>query len=162
MEDQPDFVALLRLLAEARVKMVVIGGVAMTLRAGSYTTLDLDICFDRSPETIALLCRTLAPYCPTIRGALADVISLLASSEKGEKFSTVFGDIDLMGDVAGIGDYQSVLSYSSAVAIHDFEVWALTVDGLIRAKEAVGREKDRPHLIALRALKELLDEQGGE
>jgi hypothetical protein len=50
MEGNPDFVGLLRRLAEAKIKMVVIDGATMTLRADNYTTLDLDICFERSPE----------------------------------------------------------------------------------------------------------------
>ncbi len=159
METQLDFVGLLRLLANARVKMVVIGGVAMTLRAGNYTTLDLDVCFERSEENIERLCRTLAPHCSAIRGAFTDTLNLLASNPQGEKFATDFGDIDLLGEVAGIGDYAAVVENSTPVSIRDFAVEALTIDGLLKAKEAANREKDRPHLVALRALKELLGEQ---
>jgi hypothetical protein len=162
MAETLDFISLLRILVNARVKLVVIGGVAMTLRASAATTLDLDICFERSPENIELLCRTLSTYCPPIRAAFFDTITLLSSNVIGEKFSTTLGDIDLLGEVSGIGNYEQVLAHSTPVQVSDFVIDTLTVDGLIMAKEAANREKDQIHLTSLRALKQMLDEQGPE
>jgi hypothetical protein len=142
--------------------MVVIGGVAMTLRGADYVTLDLDLCFDRSPDNIQLLCRTLAPICPTIRSAFIDTVNFLVANLKGEKFSTDLGDIDLLGEVSGLGDYAAVAAIASPVALRDFSVQALTLEGLIRAKEAANRDRDKPHLIALRALKQMEDEEASQ
>lgn len=156
MTENLDFITLIRILVKAQVKIVVIGGVAITLRAGYTGTLDLDLCFERSPENVELLCRTLAPYCPAIRSAFTDTISLLSSNPLGEKFSTTFGDVDLLGEVSGLGDYEQVLADSTPIAVDNVVVSVLTVDGLIKAKEAANREKDKPHLVELRALKEML------
>lgn len=159
MTENLDFITLLRILVDAQVRMVVIGGVAITLRTGYTSTIDLDICFERSLENVELLCRTLAPYCPTIRSAFTDTISLLSSNPIGEKFSTAFGDIDLLGEVSGLGDYEQVLASSTSVRVDNVIVNVLTVDGLIKAKEAANREKDKPHLMELRAFKEMMDRQ---
>lgn len=42
MSDRPNLEELLRLLVEANVKMVVVGAVAMNLRAADYVTFDLE------------------------------------------------------------------------------------------------------------------------
>lgn len=162
MNDKPDFESLLRLLAERGVRLVIVGGVAMNLRAADYATLDLDICFERSPGNIERLCRALAPHCATIRSAFTDALDLLATVTIGEKYSTDFGDIDLLGEVSGLGDYAAVLEYAAPVELAGFTVQALTLEGLIKAKEAAGRPRDELHLITLRALKEMEDEEGAQ
>lgn len=159
MSDKPDFEGLLRLLAEGGVKMVVVGAVAMNLRAADYVTFDLDIVYERSPENIEKLCRLLAPHCAQIRAAFIDMLNFLATATMGEKFSTDFGDIDLIGELPGLGDYDSCLRLSSAVELENFSVLALTVEGLIKSKEAANRPKDQAHLVTLRALKEMEDEE---
>jgi len=58
--EKTNYTALMRLLAQAQVNMVVIGGVAMIVRSADYMTFDLDICYERSPENIERLCRALA------------------------------------------------------------------------------------------------------
>lgn len=113
MSDTPQFENLLRLLAEQPVHMVVVGGVAMNLRAADYMTLDLDICFEKTPENIERLCHALAPHTPLIRSAFMDTVNLLAQVTRGEKFTTDMGDLDLLGELPGIGDYKAVLQFAS-------------------------------------------------
>ena len=115
MIEKPDFIGLLRLLTKADAKIIVIGGVAMTLRGADYVTFDLDVCFERSAENIELVCRTLAPLCPAIRSAYTDTLSLLASVAKSEKFKTDLGDIDLLGEVSGLGNYAAVSVFASSI-----------------------------------------------
>ena len=88
MNDTPKFENLLRLLAEKQVKMVVVGGVAMNLRAADSMTLDLDICFEKTPDNIERLCQMLAPHSAMVRSAFMDIANLLANVTKGEKFTT--------------------------------------------------------------------------
>ncbi|MBI4631916.1 MAG: hypothetical protein HY740_09440 [Chloroflexi bacterium] len=159
MNETLNYESLLRLLTENKVKMIVIGAVAMNLRATDNVTYDLDICFERSTENIERLCRALAPHCPAIRSAFIDMMDFLKTNPVGEKFSTDFGDIDLLGEVPGLGDYQATLQFASIVQLEDFSVQALTLDGLIKAKEAANRPKDQLHLITLRALKKMEDEE---
>jgi hypothetical protein len=152
----------MRLLAQHQVSMVVIGGVAMIVRSADYLTFDLDICYDRSPENIERLCQALALHCPTIRSAFTDTLDLLATNAKSENFVTDFGKVDLFGEVAGLGDCATVLQFATPEEVDDFTVQVLTLEGLIKAKEAANRPKDQPHLITLRALKEMEDEDKGK
>lgn len=158
-ETKPDYVKILRLLVEHDVSMVVIGAVAMILRAASHTTFDIDICYEQSPENAERVCRALAPICPAIRSAFTDTIDLLATDPRGGNFKTDAGEIDLMVEVSGLGDYKAVQKHATRIEVDGFTVETLTLEGLIEAKEAANRPKDQEHLIILRALKEMEDKE---
>ena len=72
---------------------------------------------------------------------------------------TSIGDIDMLGEVAGVGNYESVKQESVLTEIYDCEIRILTIEGLIKAKRAAGRTKDLLVLPELEALKELLEEK---
>jgi hypothetical protein len=52
------------------------------------------------------------------------------------------GAIDFLGAVAGVGNYAEVKKNSDLMAIVDMDCLVLSLAGLIRAKEAAGRERD--------------------
>jgi hypothetical protein len=60
---------------------------------------------------------------------------------------------------SGLGDYEQVCANSTLIKVDTVIVNVLTVDGLIKAKAAANREKDKPHLVELRALKEMLKQE---
>jgi hypothetical protein len=159
MDDQPNFENLLGLLVKHQVAIAVVGAVAMNLRMADNVTLDLDICYERSQENCERLCRALAPHCSLIRSAFMDMVNLLMANARSEVLQTDFGKLDLLGEVAGLGDYAAVRQFATPVPLGDLQVEALTLDGLIKAKEAANRPKDQQHLITLRALKEM-EERG--
>ena len=47
-----DFEQALTALARARVRFVIVGGLAVTIRATSYVTFDLDFCHPRDRENL--------------------------------------------------------------------------------------------------------------
>ena len=159
MNDKPNYERLLRLLADANANIIVIGAVAMNMRDADFVTQDLDLCYQQSPQNAERLCHALAPVCPAIRAAFTDTIDLLATNPRGGNFKTDLGDIDLLVEIAGLGNYDAVSQYATLVTLEDITVQALTLDGLIKAKEAAGRPKDLVHLITLRALKEMEDKE---
>ena len=65
----------------------------------------------------------------------------------------------MIGEISGLGDYYQLLEYSEPIEVKNFVVQVLTLDGLIKAKEAANRPKDQLHLITLRALKRMEDEE---
>ncbi|HKP68398.1 MAG TPA: hypothetical protein VJV05_03875 [Pyrinomonadaceae bacterium] len=73
-------------------------------------------------------------------------------------FSTDVGDLDLLGEVAGVGTFADVLASSVPMKLLDKEVQVLSIDGLIAAKRAAGRTKDLLVLPELEALREALGE----
>jgi predicted nucleotidyltransferase len=159
MDKLPDYVGLLRLLSEAEIKFVAIGGVAMMLHGANYFTVDVDVCVERSPDNAERICRALKPYSEQVRGAFTDMVYFFTTITRGESFRTEFGQVDFLGEVSGIGDYGAVLNYSTVIELEGFEMRIITLEGLIKAKEAANRPKDQQHLITLRALREIEDKE---
>jgi hypothetical protein len=59
---EPSFEKLLARLADAEVRFVVVGGVAVTLHGYVRLTEDVDVLVEQSPENIARLLAALADY----------------------------------------------------------------------------------------------------
>jgi hypothetical protein len=71
---------------------------------------------------------------------------------------TDVGEIDLLAEVAGLGDFAEVKRHSIQVEAFDRTIATLTLPALIRAKLAAGREKDRSALPELQSLLEAAEE----
>jgi hypothetical protein len=156
-----DAPAIVRRLTDLHVEFVIVGGLAMIARGSAYLTKDLDICYKRTPDNLTALVAALAPLHPYLRGVppglpfQVDVPTLQA----GLNFTFIpdCGDLDLLGEVSGVGDYAQVLAQSSEELMFGIRVHVLSIDGLIAAKKAAGRNKDHGHLLELIELKKMLD-----
>ena len=69
--------------------------------------------------------------------------------------TTDLGDLDLLGEVAGLGGYADVLSFSEELELFGMRCKVLTLAGLITSKRAVSRAKDLRLLPELEALLEI-------
>ncbi|HZY83627.1 MAG TPA: hypothetical protein VFE78_02240 [Gemmataceae bacterium] len=146
-------------LLDQHVEFVVVGGLAMAAHGSTYLTKDLDVCYNRASANLAALVAALVQLHPYLRGAppglpfRLDVPTLQAGLNF--TFSTDLGDLDLLGEVSGLGDYSKVFAQSQESAMFGMQVRVLSLDGLIAAKKAAGRNKDRNHLLELEELKKL-------
>ena len=68
----------------------------------------------------------------------------VATLKAGLNFTLVSaaGDIDLLGELAGLGAFPVVHRLSEPMAVYGRDVQVLSLDGLERAKRAGGRLKD--------------------
>ncbi|WP_394847300.1 hypothetical protein LZC95_07515 [Pendulispora brunnea] len=152
-----DLEQLVRIFSENGVRYVVIGGVALVLQGSSRVTQDLDICYARTRDNLDALARSLGPFHPRLRGAPPELPFLWDAQtlRSGLNFTlaTDIGDVDLLGDVPGLGGFDEVHSLSVAVSLFGHQVLLLGLDGLERAKRAAGRPKDLLDLEEIRALK---------
>lgn len=150
---------LLRRLAAHRVQYVLIGGLAMRVHGSAHITEDLDLCYARTPANIAALAAAFDSLHPYLRGAPQGLPFRFdrATIQAGLNFtlSTDLGDVDLLGEVSGVGAFEQVLVQSEEKPLFGLQVRVLTIDGLIAAKRAAGRRKDLDHLDELEALKKL-------
>ena len=150
---------LLRELHERGVQFIVIGGMAAVAQGSSFLTADLDLCYSRDKKNLEKLAGVLAPYHPVLRGAPRDLPFHLdaraLSSGLNFTLSTDIGDLDLIGEVTGLGGYKEVLKFSGELEIFGIPVRVLTLEGLIKSKEACARDKDLRVLPELRALQEM-------
>ena len=148
-------------LANNNVDYVIVGGVAITLHSSGYITRDLDFCYSREKSNISRLYAALAPFDPGPRNWPVGLRFIFdeGSLRSGTNFTfeTSIGDIDLLGEVKGIGDYKDALANSISYELFGVTVRAFTLDALIASKTAAGRAKDHLVLPELIALKEALD-----
>lgn len=154
------FDALLKVLDEAKVQFVVIGGVAGTVHGAARFTKDLDIVYARNAENLSRLVAAIAPYQPYLRGAAPglpfrwDVPTL----EAGLNFTltTSLGEIDVLGEVTGGGRYEDLLSHTVEREAFGVRFRSVTLPKLIALKRAAGRPRD---FDAIAELEALLEEQ---
>lgn len=155
--------SLLKELHRLEVEFVIIGGMAAVAHGSAYLTVDLDLCYSRKKENLEKLAQALAPFHPWLRGAPPDLpFSLDVNAFKsGLNFTltTDLGDLDLLGEVAGLGGYAKVLSFSEGLELFGMRCEVLTLEGLIKSKRAVGRAKDLRLLPELEALLEIRKSQ---
>jgi predicted nucleotidyltransferase len=156
-----DIEAILRVLVRHKVEFVVIGGVAMAIHGADHSTLDVDVCYNRTPYNFSALAAALSELHAYLKGVpkglpfKPDVPTLQA----GLNFTleTDLGDLDVLGEVSGVGDYAQVLAQSEERDVYGCKVRVLSVEGLMAAKKAAARNKDHGHLLELAALKKLRD-----
>lgn len=153
------FIGQIRALVEARVRFVVIGGVAAGLHGAGRATFDLDICYDPSEGNRERLARVLAGWGAYLRGVepglpfTMDARQFLITPVMTLTTST--GDLDVMDRVAGVGDFATVLSRSVETLVGDVSFRILDLPALVAAKRASRRPKDLAQLPELEALLEL-------
>jgi hypothetical protein len=141
-----DVERLLEALRASGVDFVVVGGVALVLRGSSRVTVDLDLCYGRERANLRRLAAALAPFHPRLRGAPPGLPFLwdeqTLASGLNFTLATDAGDIDILGEIAGIGDFAAVAAGASPLDIGEMRVLVMDLDTLERAKRASGRAKD--------------------
>ncbi len=161
-----EFEPAIKSLTGEKVDFVIIGGLAISVHSTGYITTDLDFCYLRTAENLSRIVSALASFSPRLRGFPKDLPFFLdeRTLQNGTNFTlkTTIGDIDLLGEVAGVGDYEAVKKESSLTRLYDCEVRVLNLEGLIKAKRVAGRTKDLLVLPELEALREALSETDEE
>lgn len=148
----------LRLLGKYHVEIVIIGGVAAALHGSMLLTNDLDVCYRRSCENLERLTSALKSVHARLRNATEGIPFILDAEtlKKGSKFTFVtdIGDLDLLGEVRGVGIYKDVVAGAITVDLFDHEFKVIDIAKLIDAKRAAGRPKDLIAIPELEAIQE--------
>jgi hypothetical protein len=161
----PDYEAVLAALLDDDVDFVVIGAVALVLHGSPRVTRDLDICYARESANLDRLASALGRFTPTLRGAPAGLpFRLDAPTLRGGLNFTLTssaGDIDLLGEVAGLGGFPVVNRMSVIRRVYGRDVRVLSLDGLERAKRAAGRLTDLADLEEIIRIRQLTRTEEG-
>jgi hypothetical protein len=158
-----DAETLIQRLVNHQIEFVLIGGLAMRVQGSAHITEDLDICYQRTPENIVTIAAAFEPLHPYLRGVPPGLPFRLdvPTIQSGLNFTLVtdLGDVDLLGEVSGIGFYEQALAQSEPWKIFGVTVQVLSLDGLINSKKAAARKKDQSHILELEELKKMRDAQ---
>lgn len=150
---------LLGVLARTGVRFVLIGGWAAVLQGSPTTTVDVDICYERTPANLERLATALAVLDVRLRGFPPDLPFAIDARalRSGAMFTltTRVGDLDLLGAPAGVQGYEDLARSAVALDLDGATILVASVEDLIRMKRAAGRPKD---LVELEILGALLDE----
>jgi hypothetical protein len=133
------------------------------LRGSSRLTVDLDVCYARDGDNLQRLAAALAPLHPSLRGAPENLPFFwdARTLRSGLNFmlKTDLGDVDLLGEVTGIGSYESVANLATEQEVAGLRIAVLSLEGLERAKRAAGRVKDLLDLEEIAELKRQADKK---
>jgi predicted nucleotidyltransferase len=153
-----DLNQLLQRLCDADIDFVIVGGFAATLHGSSLVTRDLDVCAVLSNENVEKLRDALRDLRPSHR-LTPQRLSFLEVPEPGLKVQNLYlwteiGPVDILGSILGIGEFERVRAGSIEAELFGRRCRVISLDDLILAKEALGREKDLLSVKELKAIRE--------
>ena len=153
-----DLEQILPALSGAGVELIIVGGVAAIVHGSARLTQDLDIVYRRTPDNIARLASALKPFAPYLRDAPPGLPFRWDAEtiQRGLNFtlSTSVGPLDVLGEIAGGGTYETLISHSRKLSVFGIECYCLGLDRLIQAKRDAGRPKDLEAIAELESLRE--------
>jgi predicted nucleotidyltransferase len=151
-------------LAEAGIRFVLIGGLAMRAQGSARLTEDLDICYDPAPDNVRPLAELLAEWHAYLRGVEPGLPFVMDQrtfrTTPVMTLITDLGAIDVMDEVTGIGRWPEVLAASEELEWSGVRMRVLSLSGLIKAKRGSARPKDLAQLPELEALLALRKREG--
>jgi hypothetical protein len=158
-----DFENLLARLIEHRVAFVLVGGFAATAYGSTLLTQDMDDCLRFSPDNLMRLREALADLHPVHR-MTPQRLPLRLTPEtcrdlKELYLNTDLGQLDCLGTIQGVGDFEQVKECSIEVHLAAGVCRILGLDARIQSKEAMGRPRDRESILQLKAIRAHLARQ---
>lgn len=163
----PRYERVLRALAEAGVRFVVVGGFAVVLHGHPRLTADLDLVVDLEPDQIGAALRTLTglglvPLLPVAPEDFADPRTRRRwIQERNLRVFTLQDPsdpllrVDLLAEVpTGVAEFADLYRRAPQVEMEGFAVRVASREDLIAMKRTVGRPQDRADIAALEQLGE--------
>jgi predicted nucleotidyltransferase len=151
-----NFKKILERLSDAGVEFVIVGGYAALTHGSSFLTRDLDLCALLVPDTLEKLRRALGDLHPKHR-LTPQRLSFLEHPPDGSELENLYletdvGVLDILSSITGVGDFAAVRENAEELTVDGRTYRVISLQDLIRAKEALGREKDRLTARELRAI----------
>jgi len=143
-------------LRDAQIQFVIVRGFAGVLHGSSLLTRDLDVCVLLDAANVERLRETFRDLHPRHRLS-PQKLSFLDNPDPGSTLKNLYletdlGPIDFLGSIMGVG----VLNASIEIQLFERPCRVISIEGLIQAKQALGREKD---LLAVKELRAILEKK---
>jgi predicted nucleotidyltransferase len=150
------FDELLRRLAEAEVRFVLIGGLALGARGVVRGTKDVDIVIDREPDNmkrvaeVAVAAGGLVQRGGALLGSAPSIAAEIASGEQ-VAIETDLGRLDIVQGLDGVPGYSELRARTSEAEVLGVKVAVCSREDLEAMKRAAGRPRDLVDLEDLEA-----------
>jgi len=148
-----DYSQVIRSLREHDVEFIVIGATAAIAQGAPIGTIDLDLSYRRTRENIKRIVTALRPFHPRLRGVEKSVPFRFSADTIRHgcnfTFATDAGDLDLLGHITGLGDYEAIAATAISLRMFGRSVLVMTLKDVIQSKKAAGRTKDKAVLPVL-------------
>lgn len=156
---------LLQRLADSGVEFVVIGGYAAVIHGSAMVTNDVDVCAVLSAGNVEKIRTALADINPVHR-ITHQKLSFLRHPPPGQSLVNLYletenGIVDILSSVLGVGDFARLKERAVEATVFGRRCAVISIEDLITAKEAVGREKDLLAVKELRAIVSKRAQKGG-
>ena len=154
-------IALMTGLVEAKVRVVVVGGMAVRFHGVNRVTDDVDVCYDTSFWNERALVNLLREWNARPAGGGRRRRFEMTREELRRhdtlQLQTIHGSLDVMREVPHLGVYRDLIAHADTVELAPGAlIPTLNLESLIRSKEMGGREKDVEVVHQLRARRALL------
>lgn len=152
---------ILKRLNDHQVDFVVVGGVAAALHGSVRVTVDVFAPLDEA--NVSRILDSLRGTNPKFRMhpnklPVPDDPARLRGF-RNLCLDTDIGIVDILGEVTGIGTFQEARARADLMDVGGFTLRVLDLEGLIVAKKAAGRRKDREAVIELELIRERVRRQ---
>lgn len=134
-----DYKEMLQILQNQDVDFILVGAYALAAQGYPRSTLDIDIWVDPTRENSMKVFKALSEF-----GVPLEEISPNSFEQKGIMFQIGVAPcrIDIITEISGNIDFQSARNRAKQVKIEDISLNILSIEDLIKNKEATGRPKD--------------------
>ena len=151
-----DLTDIIEKLIQSDVDFVLVGGLAAVTHGSSMMTQDIDICCDFSPGNLLRIQSALMGLNPVHR-MTTKLVPLKLTEEnckalKNLYLDTDWGQLDCLGEVLGLGNFDKVKPLSETIELDGTECRILRIEALIKAKKAMARPKDIETIKQLEAI----------
>lgn len=150
------YLQLLKVLSDARVEFVIVGGTAAVLHGASTATYDLDVLMAFSQTNCERLLDAVRPLHPT-HAHRPDRLPLSVAAHDLVQYRNLYletdlGRLDVLGALPPIADATAIVDRALTMNVDGLSVKVISIDDLITVKAAMGRPKDKQTEIELRAI----------
>ncbi|OHV48751.1 hypothetical protein BCD48_14555 [Pseudofrankia sp. BMG5.36] len=149
---------MLGMLAEHRVRYIIVGGVGARLQGTPYVTGDLDVVPDPDPGNLARLAAALSGVA-TLKKTANSTEYVSHPEVRPEEFYAEYfamyriryGAIDVLIELPGVGPFDAIMRNARRYDVAEFgvSIYVASLEDIIRSKETAGRSKDFAALPAL-------------
>lgn len=147
---------LLKLLLENNIEFVLVGGFASALYGSTMVTRDIDVCYACTSENIQNL-RTILKDINPVHRQTPNKLSFIEIPKDTNNVNNLYletdlGVLDILSKITGVGDFEKVKSNAIDIKLFGHTCKVISIDDLINAKKAIGRNKD---LLVVEELEEI-------